>query len=113
MNILNFIITNWDSILLVLIVATALIVLWFRGNKKIVYKILYALVTEAEKSYGGGTGSLKQATVISQVYDKLPAIFKSIVSVTTLEKWVDDVVEKAKEKWSENAKLEKYITNQE
>lgn len=113
MNILNFIITNWDSILLVLIIATVLIVFWFRGNKKIVYKILYALVTEAEKSYGGGTGSLKQATVISQVYDKLPAVFKNIVSVTTLEKWVDDAVEKAKEKWFENAKLEKYITNQE
>lgn len=113
MNILNFIITNWDSILLVLAVVGVLVLLWYKGQKKLVFKILDALVTEAEKSYGGGTGSLKQATVISQIYDKLPAIFKSIVSVTTLEEWVDEVVKISQKKWEENPKLKEYITNQE
>lgn len=110
MSILNFLVTYWDSILLVVLFITGLAFLWFKGKKNIVYKILYALVTEAEKIYGDGTGSLKQATVISQIYDKLPAVFRSVVSVTTLEKWVDDVVEKAKIEWGKNANIEGYIS---
>ena len=110
MSILNFLAIYWDSILLVVLFIAGLAFLWFKGKKNIVYKILYALVTEAEKIYGDGTGSLKQATVISQIYDKLPAIFRSLISVTTLERWVDDVVERAKIEWGKNANIEEYIT---
>ena len=99
MDILNLIVNNWDSVLVVLAVVGVLVFLLVRGNKKVVYKILYSLVTEAEKQYGGGTGTLKQATVIGWVYDRLPAVVRMFVSAKTLAKWVDEVVETAKAHW--------------
>ena len=112
MNILNFIAQNWDSILLVLAVIAALVFLWYRGNKKIVFKILFYLVSEAEKALGGGTGILKQATVFTQVYEKLPKIFRTFVSAVTLEKWIDEALEKAKEVWKKNGYIGEYVSGE-
>lgn len=109
MNLINFLITNWDSVLIIIAVITLLVFLIIRGNKQVVYKILYSLVTEAEKQYGNGTGSLKQATVIGWVYDRLPAIFRLFITASTLEKWVDEVVEQAKAQWGANKNLTSYI----
>ena len=109
MNILNFLAANWDSVLVVIVFVALLVFLSMKGEKKIVYKILYTLVTEAEKRYGGGTGSLKQAAVIEQIYNQLPAVVKLIITVQTLEKWVDEAVELAKKEWSKNANLQQYI----
>jgi hypothetical protein len=111
MNIINFLIENWDSVLLVIAVAATLVFLWYRGNKKIVFKILYCLVTEAEKVFGGGTGSLKQATVFTQIYEKLPKIFRTFISAATLEKWIDEALVIAKKKWETNGYIGEYISN--
>lgn len=111
MGILNFILGNWDSILFILIALTCLGFLYFRGHKKCVYTILYSLVTEAERQFGSGTGELKQAYVIKQVYNALPALLKSFISAERLGKWVDDALVTAKKKWAENGNISNYIEN--
>ena len=109
MAILDFLAMHWDSILLILLFALLLVLLYIMGHKKIVYKILYSLVTEAEKQFGGGTGELKQAQCVEKVYAMLPELMKSLVTVKQLEGWVDDALEKAKEKWAKNANIDGYI----
>lgn len=109
MAFIEFIAAYWDSILLIVCACVALGILYFKGQKKIVYKILYALITEAEKQFGGGTGELKQAYVIEKIYNALPAVLKSVISAERLGKWVDDALIKAKAKWGENSSVSGYI----
>lgn len=109
MNVLDFILENWDFLALIAAALTALFYSVYKGNKSVVMKMLYALVTEAEKAYGSGTGSLKLATVIAAVYPKLPPMIKYFITEATLTKWVEDALTKAKEAWKKNAALADYI----
>lgn len=109
MAIFDFFAAYWDSILVVFLACLALGILYFTGQKKTVYKILYSLVTEAEKQFGSGTGELKQAYVIEKVYNALPAVLKTFVSAKRLGEWVDDALALAKEKWGKNANVDGYI----
>ena len=54
MNILAFLAANWDSVLVVLAFLVVIVVLVKRGETKILEKILFNLVTQAEKQFGGG-----------------------------------------------------------
>lgn len=110
MNILNFLLMNWDSVLFVLAVIVIVIVLICRGETAILKEILFRLVTEAEKEYGSGTGELKKAAVIDWLYDKLPAIVKIFLTPDRLGKLIEEVLEIAKEKWAANPSLQQYIT---
>ena len=110
MNFLNFVLDNWDSILAVLVIIVGSIFALVKQEKAIIFKMLYALVTEAEKNYGAGTGELKLASVISSVYGKLPAIVTAVIPVKTLEKWVNEALEIAKQKWASNSNVANYIT---
>lgn len=105
MNVINFIFTNWDFILLVIAAAAAVGYAIFKGNKSVVMRMLYSLVTEAEQIYGAGTGSLKLAAVIDIIYPKLPAIIKAFISDKTLVKWVEEALAAAKEAWEKNPAL--------
>ncbi len=58
---------------------------------------------------GGGTGQLKQSAVINWVYERLPAIVKIFITAATLERWVDEAVERAKVEWEKNANIKEYI----
>lgn len=109
MNAINFILANWDFILLIVAAVAAIVFAIFKGNKSVVMKMLYALVTEAEKNMGGGTGSLKLASVIEAIYPKLPAVIKMFVTDTMLKKWVEDALVLAKEEWEKNANIAQYI----
>lgn len=109
MAILDFLATHWDSILVVVLTCLVLVLLYIKGQKKIVYKILYGIAAELQKQFGEGTGALKQSYAIEKIYSMMPAFMKSIVSVKQLEKWVDDGVKKIKEEWKQNAKVTEYI----
>ena len=109
MNVLNFFITNWDFILLIVAAVASIVFASFKGNKSIVMRMLYSLVTEAEQIYGGGTGSLKLAAVIDAIYPRLPAVFKIFVTDATLVKWVEEALAAAKETWEKNAALAEYV----
>lgn len=109
MNVLNFIVEYWDFILLAVAAVAAVVFFAFKGNKSVIMRMLYALVTEAEKELGEGTGSLKLATVISKIYPKLPAVIKLFVTEKTITKWVEDALAAAKETWKKNAAIAEYI----
>ena len=112
MNVIQFIMSSWDFILLIVLAALALIWAIFKGNKSVVMKMLVSLVTEAEKNFGGGTGTLKLATVIATVYPKLPAIIKVFITADILTKWVEEALIIAKEKWKTNSNIKAYIEPQ-
>ena len=109
MNALNFIVTYWDFILLIAAAVAAVVYSAYKGNKSVVMKMLYALVTEAEKEYGGGTGALKLAAVIAQIYPQLPAFLKLFVTEETITEWVEDALVVAKEAWERNIAIAEYI----
>ena len=109
MKVIEFLIANWDFILLIVAAIICIVYAVFKGNKSVVMKMLYALVTEAEKEFGAGTGSLKLASVISTVYPKLPAVIKTFVSDKTLQKWIEEALALAKESWEKNILIQNYI----
>lgn len=105
----DFIVAYWDVILLIVVVLVAALYLAFRAEKSVIFKMLYSMVTEAEKEYGGGTGSLKLAAVIERVYAKLPALLRAFIPASTLQKWIEDVLTEAKKAWESNANIATYI----
>ena len=107
---LEFLKNNWYCIAVVIILITS-IILEYKKGKSIVMKMVYPLVTEAEKSYGAGTGSLKLAAVLTLIYPKLPAAVKLIVSEKTLLSWIEIGLSAAKEIWAKNKDIENYISN--
>lgn len=109
MNVLTFIVENWDFILLIIAAVAAIVYFAFKGNKSVVMKMLDALVTEAEKEFGSGTGSLKLASVVASIYPKLPAVIKMFITEDILTEWIEDALDAAKEKWKQNAALAQYI----
>ena len=109
----EFIITHWASLLVLLIFIITIIILLLRGKKDIAAKIIYSLVTEAEKIYGGGTGSVKFAYVVEKAYSYMPAILKLFITYKNLKKLIEKVLAEAKAKWAEEAGIENYLKQPE
>ena len=101
---IDFIIANWDILLVSLVLVAVIAYLLVRGKKDIVYKILYSLVNEAEKIFGAGTGKLKFAYVMEKAYALLPAVIKVVITYKTFEKWIESAVTKMKEDLKEKSK---------
>ncbi len=111
MDVLNFLLQNWDSVLVVLLVVAGIIVLIAKRQYAILDKIIFSLVTEAEKKFGGGTGAAKLAAVIEWVYPKIPAVIRLFISETQLEKLIERVLADAKVRWEKNPHLSAYISD--
>lgn len=106
---LNFLLENWSSVVVILIVIAGLIVLYIRGEKKIFFYILYKLCTEAERALGSKVGELKKATVISEFYKIIPKIITVFLTEKMLLKLLEDALTYAKKTWAENAAIEGYV----
>ena len=63
MEIIKFLVANWDSVLVVVGFLALVAMLIKRGETKILKNILFKLVTRAEREFGSGTGTLKYAAV--------------------------------------------------
>jgi alpha/beta superfamily hydrolase len=113
MAILNFLLENWDSVLVVIGFIALVVVLIKRGETKILNNILYKLVTQAEREFGAGTGELKYAAVSDWVYERLPAILKFLFTSKDIDKMIESTLEMAKQKWERNENLKMYINNEE
>lgn len=109
MSVINFVVAHWDIIALAIAAVAAIVYAVFKGNKSVVMNMLFSLVTEAERNFGAGTGALKLASVIEQVYPKLPTIIKTFISAETLVKWVEEALVLAKKKWEDNLNIQAYI----
>jgi hypothetical protein len=91
----------------------ALIVLYVRGEKKLLSYILYTAVTEVERQYGSGTGILKKASVIAKIYGVIPIILKILISEEQIARWIEDALTYAKKTWTENAAIGDYIKQED
>lgn len=105
MSIINFLVANWDSVLVVVLVIAFVAFLIAKKQWGLLDKMLFALVTWAEREYGGGTGNLKLAAVIEKIYPHIPAIVRLFVSTATLEKLIEKALEEAKKRWDKNPAL--------
>lgn len=109
MNVLTFLAKNWDSVLVVVAFLALVVVLIKRGETKILKQILFNLVTQAEKQFGSGTGSLKYAAVADWIYQRIPAVLKLLFTSRDIEKMIEAALEEAKKAWGANENLKGYI----
>lgn len=109
MNVLTFLAKNWDSALVVVAFLALVVVLIKRGETKILKQILFNLVTQAEKQFGSGTGSLKYAAVADWIYQRIPAVLKLLFTSSDIEKMIEAALEEAKKAWGANENLKGYI----
>lgn len=109
MNVLTFLAKNWDSVLVIVAFLAVVVVLIKRGETKILKQILFNLVTQAEKQFGSGTGSLKYAAVADWVYQRIPAVLKLLFTSSDIEKMIEAALEEAKKAWGANENLKGYI----
>lgn len=109
MNILTFLAANWDSVLVVVAFLALVVALIKRGETKILKQILFNLVTQAEKQFGSGTGSLKYAAVADWIYQRIPAVLKLLFTSSDIEKMIEAALEEAKKAWGANENLKGYI----
>lgn len=109
MKIIAFLLANWDSVLVVLAFLGLIVVLIKRGETAVLNRILFGLVTKAEKEFGGGTGKLKLAAVSDWIYQRIPAVLKLLFSEKDIEKLIESALEEAKKAWGTNGNLAAYI----
>lgn len=109
MNVLTFLAKNWDSVLVVVAFLALVVVLIKRGETKILKQILFNLVTQAEKQFGSGTGSLKYAAVADWIYQRIPAVLKLLFTSSDIEKMIEAALEEVKKAWGANENLKGYI----
>ena len=109
MNVLTFLAKNWDSVLVIVAFLAVVVVLIKRGETKILKQILFNLVTQAEKQFGSGTGSLKYAAVADWIYQRIPAVLKLLFTSSDIEKMIGAALEEAKKAWGANENLKGYI----
>lgn len=105
MNILNFIVTYWSDILLALFGLFALVLAFYKKDYNFIKSRIFELVTEAERTYGDGTGILKLTMVINRLYAELPKTIKLLVTEKQIVNLIEKILEQAKAKWQANEKL--------
>lgn len=113
MAILNFLLANWDSILVVVGFIVVVVVLIKHGETKILKNILFKLVTQAEKEFGSGTGALKYAAVSDWLYQRMPAILKFLFTEKDIDNMIEAVLAEAKKQWGANENVKQYIVEGE
>lgn len=109
MNIIYFLLANWDSVLVVLGFIVVCVVLVKRGETKILKHILFNLVTQAEREFGSGTGALKYAAVSDWIYQRLPAVLKLLFTEKDIDTMIEAALTEAKKKWDTNENMKSYI----
>ena len=109
MQILKWLLINWDSVLLVVLVIALIIYLIKTGQTKILKQIAIKLVTDAEGECGNGTGIIKLSDVVAKLYAYLPGVVKLLFTEKQLEDIAEAVLKEVKKKWESNNNLTTYI----
>ena len=81
------------NIIVVAIVVLVLILLWYRGQKKIVLRTIKYLVEQAEEKFGSGTGEYKYNYVTTKIYPLLPSIIRALLTAKRLDNWIEIAVD--------------------
>ncbi len=109
---IDFLLSNWDSVLVVVVLVAVLVFLSYKGKRGLVDEIIYRVVTELEREYASGTGNLKLAAAIETIYPKLPAVIRVFTTTERLKTWIEKGLSEAKEKWAKNSALTNYINEE-
>lgn len=127
MDILRFIGTYWHDILVILILLVSFgfaVKKWWpnwqamSSAEKVAYvsrllqnliPIALGLVTDAEAQYSGGTGKIKRAYVIDELYSRIPDEFKPYVTEQNLDAILTKALDEAKVLWEENTQIKALI----
>ena len=113
MQILKWLLVNWDSVLLVALVVALIIYLIKTGQTKILKQIAVKLVTDAEGECGAGTGIIKLSDVVAKLYTHLPSVIRILFTEKQLVNIAEAVLKEAKKKWETNGNLTTYIENKQ
>lgn len=106
------------SILVIAVVAIFAIDLWRQRKKggltletaeeiaaSVISRVALALVTDAERTYGEGTGELKMSACIAKLIEMLPASVVEIVPKSFLQESLEKALAIAKTKWASNKRM--------
>jgi len=88
---------NIYSIAAIILAIVILLFLYKRGKTEAVRKIVLSLVVQAEKALGSGTGELKYAMVVENIYRVLPFILTLLLSKKELDIIIENAVDYMKE----------------
>jgi len=124
MNILNFVMNYWHDVIVFSILGwgikrwlptwnkmtTAEKVAYVRRLLENLFPIALSLVTDAETKYSGsGTGDLKRAWVIDQLYSRVPDQFKPFVTEENLNNILERALLQAKILWEKSGGINKLL----
>ena len=115
---LDFLMTNWQWIIGVIIIIIAAIITLIKFDKKtrdeqihqVKEWLLYA-VMEAEKELGSGTGALKLRFVYDMFITKFPLLV-ALIPFSTFSSFVDEALDKFKKLLATTPELQAYVANQ-
>lgn len=102
---LDFIKVNIYSIVVALLFIVVLLFIYKNGKKDFVKQVVLSLVVQAEKALGSGTGELKYAMVIEQLYIVLPLIVRLLITKKELDQMIENSVDYLKKYLSKNKDL--------
>lgn len=94
---LSFIKENIYSVITIILFVVAMVFLYKNQRRETVRKIVLSLVVQAEKALGSGTGELKYAMVVENIYKTLPGILTLFISEKELDNMIEVAVHKMKE----------------
>lgn len=106
-NVLNFLITYWQHILIGLLFIAGIVIFVINQRKNIIEWLVY-VVTEAEKNFGSKMGKIK----LRQVYDWFIATFpiiSKIVPFKAFSSLVDIALKEMKYLLDTNENIAKYV----
>lgn len=131
MGVLLFIVKHWQDILVLILLTISVITglnKWVKVNgpifkqmtagEKIAYvtrllqnlvPIALVLVTDAEISFGGGTGPLKRSYVIDELYKRIPDDYKKYITEDNLDSIINKALLEAEKIWINNPKVNQLV----
>lgn len=110
MDVLQFIINNFDNIISLLIILAAIIFAFMALKYPMLTEQLKQLITEAEINFPiEGSGELKKSEVLKQIYELLPNWMKTFVSYGMLSWLIEKTLVTCKKLWAENENIRLYI----
>jgi hypothetical protein len=123
LNFLTWLSDNWTMVLMCVVIVISLAhraKVFFSKSKEEQVKIaleqvrlgMLDLVTEAEKTYGSGTGTLKRSQVIQKVFERYPILSKvtSVDSLTIqLDKMINDSLSDMRKLLESNESFQKLV----
>jgi len=127
MDILKMFLENWDDVFVVILIIILIVLItikWYRKFKDMsideqidcikqllnnLLPIALKLVTDAEITFGSGTGKLKRSYVIDELYSRIPDEYKIVITEENLNDILESALEEAKLLWENNTNIQKLI----